>query len=198
MFARAMPASRVLFIVRHPCGQVASVMRGARKGHFELRRNGTNMPYDEAQALAWAGRHGVGQAAFLALPDAAKYAWSWRAFNEIALAELQELPNARVVVYEELCAEPEALSRDILAFIGLDWNPQTAAFVMRSSRHEGQAGYYAVYRSSAAAADSWRSSMTVADCETVMAVARDSPLTRFWPNLAGGLDLSVGPGKSAA
>ena len=92
--------------------------------------------------------------------------------------------RARVVVYEKLCAEPEALTREILAFVGLNWNHQTAAFLARSTQHEGQPNYYAVFRSSTAAADSWRKSMSDADRHAVEAVVRKSPLTRFWPDLA--------------
>ena len=76
MLARTLPASRTIFILRHPCGQVASVMRGNRQQRFDLRTAGTDMPFDEAAAIAFAARHGMDEPAFQRLPDAAKYAWS--------------------------------------------------------------------------------------------------------------------------
>ena len=84
VLARAMPDSRTIFILRHPCGQVASVMRGNRQRRFDLRTPGTEMPFDEAGARSYAAAHGVDASAFQALTDAAKYAWGWRAFNEPA------------------------------------------------------------------------------------------------------------------
>ncbi|HEX3576165.1 MAG TPA: sulfotransferase [Rhodopila sp.] len=183
VLAQSLPLSRTIFILRHPCGQVASVMRGARQLRFDLRTDGTDMPFDEAAAVAFAATLGVDGPGFQALPDAAKYAWSWRAFNEPAYAALAALPNVHVVLYEALCMRPEALSHRILAFAGLDWNRQTEDFVARSTVHRGKAGYYAIYRDAAAAAGNWRKTMLAADQDAVRCVMAASPLARFWPDL---------------
>jgi hypothetical protein len=184
ILAHTMPASRTIFILRHPCGQVASVMRGNRQRRFDLKTEGTDMPFDEAAALPFAAAHGVDGPTFQALPDAAKYAWSWRAFNEPAYAALAPQPNVHVVLYEALCARPDALVRRILAFANLDWNPQTEAFVARSAAHGGKAGYYDVFRNAVAAAEAWRTSMSQADQQAVRSVIATSPLVRFWPDLS--------------
>ncbi|MBS0640412.1 MAG: sulfotransferase [Proteobacteria bacterium] len=184
VLARTLPASRIIFILRHPCGQVASVMRGNRQKRFDLRTTGTDMPFDEAQAVAYAAGFGVQDAAFQALPDAAKYAWSWRAFNEPAYDALAPCLNVQVVLYEALCADPLAQSRRILDFAGLDWNQQTEDFVTRSTTHDGNAGYYAIFQNAVAAAERWRQSMSAADQAAVRSVIARSPLARFWPDLA--------------
>jgi hypothetical protein len=183
ILARTLPASRTIFILRHPCGQVASVMRGNRQRRFDLKTEGTDMPFDEASALPFAASHGVDDPAFQALPDAAKYAWSWRAFNEPAYAALAAQPNVHVVLYEALCAHPQALARRIMAFTGLDWTHQTEEFVSRSTVHNGKAGYYAVFRNAVAAAEAWRRTMSDADQHAVRSVVAASPLARFWPDL---------------
>ena len=85
-------------------------MRGNRQKRFDLRTAGTDMPFDEAHAVAYAAAHGVDEPAFQALPDAAKYAWSWRAFNEPAYDALASQPNVHIVLYEALCADPETLT----------------------------------------------------------------------------------------
>ena len=178
-FSRACPAGRAVLIVRHPCGQVASVMRGASTGRFALATPGTDMPFDEAAAIRFAACHGVDGPAFQQLPDAAKYAWSWRAFNETALAAIAGLSNARVVAYETLCADPAAQARDIMAFCGLAWHRQTAQFVARSTNHAGPGGYYAVLRKSRSAAEHWRSTMPPEAQAAVLAVVTGSPLQRY-------------------
>jgi hypothetical protein len=182
-FARAFPEGRAVLILRHPCGQVASVMRGTRDGRFDLASTGTDMPFDEAAAIAFAARHGMEEPAFQRLPDAAKYAWSWREFNETALTSIEGQSNARVVVYEDLCANPPVEARAILAFAGLSWHAQTETFLRRSTSYDGPAGYYAVVRNSIAAADRWRTSMARQDQEAVLAAVRGSPLLRYWPDL---------------
>jgi hypothetical protein len=183
MLTRTLPDSRTIFILRHPCGQVASVMRGNRQLRFDLRTTGTDMPFDEVRAVCFAASLGTGDAAFQALPDAAKYAWSWRAFNEPTYAALAAAPNVHVVLYEALCAETQVLARRILKFIGLDWNRQTEDFVARSTAHQGAPGYYRVFRDAVAAAEAWRATMPPADQAAVRSVVSASPLARFWPDL---------------
>ncbi len=184
-FAQAYPSGRAVLILRHPCGQVASVMRGARDGRFALAEPGTDMPFDEAEAVRFAARHGVDEPAFQRLPDAAKYAWSWRAFNETALAAAAGHSNALVVIYEALCARPAAQAQAILAFAGLSFHSQTAAFLARSTGYDGAAGYYAVVRNSIQAAERWRTAMAAEDQDAVRAVMRGSPLIGYWPDMAG-------------
>lgn len=185
---RALPASRTIFILRHPCGQVASVMQGNRQLRFDLRSAGTDMPFDEQAALRFAAASGTDEAAFQAGPDAGKYAWSWRAFNEPAYAALAAQRNVHVVLYEALCAQPDAVSGRILTFAGLEWNRQTEDFVARSTRHPGKArsykaGYYGVFRNAVTAAEAWRRTMAPADQAAVRSVVAASPLARFWPDL---------------
>jgi hypothetical protein len=183
-FARAYPGGRAVLILRHPCGQVASVKRGTTDGRFDLAEPGTDMPFDEVCAIDFASRHGLDEAGFQRLPDAAKYAWSWRAFNETAYGSILGLTNTRVVVYEDLCANPQTEARAILAFAGLPWHRQTATFVARSTGYDGPTGYYAVVQNSTVAANRWRTSMAPEDQDAVRAVVRDSPLIRYWPDLA--------------
>ena len=57
-------------------------MRGNQQRRFDLKTAGTDMPFDEARAVRFAAASGIDERSFQALPDAAKYAWSWRAFNE--------------------------------------------------------------------------------------------------------------------
>src|SRR6202044_1346528 len=115
-FARAYPNGRALLILRHPSGQVGSVMRGPRLGRFDLAEAGTDMPFDEVEAIRFAARHGVEEEVFQRLPDAAKYAWSWREFCETAGAGIEGRGNAQVGIYEDLCAKPVEGARRVLAF----------------------------------------------------------------------------------
>jgi hypothetical protein len=190
VLARSLPDSRTVFILRHPCGQVASVMRGNRQGRFDLRTEGTDMPFDEAATIRFAVGQGMDASEFQALPDAAKYAWNWRALNEPAYAALAAQPNVHVVLYEALCADPAALARQILNFAGLDWTQQTEDFVARSTTRSGKAGYHAIFRDTAAAAEAWRRTMTPGEQADVRAVAAASGLARFWPDL-----LATSPGN---
>jgi hypothetical protein len=183
-FAQACPDGRVILILRHPGGQTASLIRGTREGRFGLAEAGTDMPFDEVSAIAFAARHGVTEDAFQRLPAAARYAWSWRDLNETAAEGLAGLPNARLVIYEDLCHAPLEQARALLAFCGLSWDRATEAFVTASTSHDGPAGYFAVLRDAIAAAERWRTTMAAEDQAAVRAVVRDSPLARHWPDLS--------------
>jgi len=183
ILVRSLPDSRTIFILRHPCGQVASVMRGNRQRRFDLNTGGTDMPFDEAGTVRFAASFGLTEPDFQTLPDAAKYAWSWRFLNEPAYAALAAEPNVHVVLYEALCADPPALVRRILKFADLSWDRQTEDFVVRSTSHPGKAGYHAIFRNAVAAAEAWRGTMAPADQDAVRSVASASPLARFWPDL---------------
>ena len=180
--ARLMPGTRSILILRHPCGQVASVMAGIQSGRFGDR--GADLR--AAQALA--ARRGVAAGAFDALPVAAKFAWSWLAFNEPAVEGLGKLPNARIIRYEDLCDDPGRIAQELFAFAGLAWHPQTAAFLDISTRHERPSGYFEVFRTTRAVADRWRHSMSRQDQDAVRAVVGTSPLARWWPDLAAGTE----------
>jgi hypothetical protein len=178
MAATRMPRTRSILILRHPCGQIASVMAGLASGRFAEGRA------DLAPARALAARRGVTAAAFDALPGPGKFAWSWLAFNEPVADGLGRLPNARIILYEELCRDPGRIARDLFAFAGLDWHPQTAAFLESSTRHGRASGYYDVFRTTGIVADRWRHVMSRSDQEAVRAAVRTSPLSGWWPDLA--------------
>ena len=183
--ARTLPDSRTVFILRHPCGQVASVMRGNRQRRFDLKTDGTDMPFDEATTLPFAAGHAVDGPAFQALPDAAKYAWSWRAFNEPAYAALAAQPNVHVVLYEALV---RAAQRRRAPHPGVRRprleraRPQISSPAAPPTR--AKPATMRIFRDAVAAAEAWRKTMPPADQEAVRAVVAASPLARFWPDLA--------------
>lgn len=180
--ARHLPRSRTVVILRRPRGQVFSVMRGARQKRFELRLDGA-LPMHERRATDRAARSGVDRSAFATLPDSAKYAWDWVAFNEAIERGVAGLTNVMTVRYEDLSERPEQVARRIMEFVGLDWSPQTEAFVHASSTSESDGAYYSVVQRTADVANRWRSEMADADQRAVVAVARLSSLARHWPDL---------------
>jgi hypothetical protein len=180
VFARSLPNSRTILLLRHPCGQIDSLLRGARQRRFDLQ-GGADMPFDEELTIRFAAGRGVSNAEFQTLSDAAKYAWAWLAFNETAFAALAEQPNARIVRYEDLCSRPEAVTRDLFTFTGLDWSPSTANFLAKSTRGGRKSRYYSVFQDTIVVASRWREDMAPQDQAAVGAVVRSSALSRFWP-----------------
>ena len=162
-------------------------MAGLASKRFAGHAGRPDAPAALAEAAAWASRHGVDTAAFHALPDpAAKYAWAWRAFNEPAVNSMAGLRNARIVIYENLCRDPEAVTKDLFDFAGLAWNPQTAAFLGESTQDNRTSGYYDVFRTTQSVVERWRQTMNEQDQDSIRAVMRTSSLAGNWPDLAMG------------
>jgi hypothetical protein len=183
--AAALPETRVLLILRHPCGQVASVMAGRRTGQFTapLAEDGGMIA-----ARNYAARFGVDGAAFDKAPDYAQYAWVWRAFNEPIVDALGRLPNARVVVYDDLCRNPNGLSRELFSFLNLSWQPQTQSFLDTSTSHDGPSGFYDVFRSGPLTSERWRQTMTPEAQQTVREIVRAGTLGSYWPDTSRGAE----------
>jgi hypothetical protein len=180
--ARALPLSRTILIIRRPCAQVHSLMQGVRQGRFELREKG-ELALDLDRARTCAAEHGVDGAAFDGLGEAARYAWGWVAFNEAAERSVAGLPNVRIVVYEDLAADPIRVARDAFAFAGLSWHSQTEAFVRRSISHTGASGYYDVVQNATIVANRWRKLMAEDDQRAVEDVVRRTRLARHWEDM---------------
>lgn len=174
---RTMPDARAAFIIRHPCGQIASILAGLAGKRIGGESEGADVA---VHGRAWAARHGIDSARFDALRQAERFAWAWRAFNEPAVQGMAALPNAKIVVYEDLCSDPVSVARALFAFAGLDWHQQTDAFVQHSTQGKRSAGYFDVFRKTAVVADSWKQRLLPADRDAVLAVVKDSPLAAYW------------------
>jgi hypothetical protein len=183
-FAASLPESRCLHLLRHPCGQIASVQAGWAGGRFTDGDQSAAETTDFTAAMAYAATFDVTAHSFRNLPLAARLAWHWRAFNEPAVSRLSRLPNGRIVIYEELCRNPAIVARDLLGFAGLSWHPQTSEFLESSTKNDRSSRFYDVFRRTADIADRWRQSLSASDQEAIIDVVRQSPLARHWPDLA--------------
>ena len=179
----AIPDSRCLFILRHPCGHVASILKGEQQRYFNVGEDGSGRPFSDDQVMDFAAAHGVHREAFASLPAAAKHAWMWLYFNVPLTQSLANRLNARIVLYEALCRDPISVSRDLFDFTGLSWQPQTQRFLETSTNHTGASGYFEVFRTSSAAAERWRHTLSPDDQQAVREAVRRFPIAAHWPDI---------------
>lgn len=175
LIARADPAARIILLVRHPCGQIDSTLRGEADRRFT-----DDCPsaddwgiFERLLETPQAQRHGLSLDGLRASSPVERLAWRWLLFNEKAMDELQDLPNAQVVCYESLCERPVAISRELLEFSGLAWDAAVEAFLASSSqRDDGR--YYSVNRDPLAAANGWRERLDQETVDRIQAVVAGS------------------------
>ena len=127
-----MPDWRIIHIARHPCGWIDSQNRGHRENRFSSDDRKDWWRFDLLQATSPARRRGLSEASFRTMSDLERDAWSWVLWNEIAAEATEGLTNVITILYEDVCSSPIDQSRRIFSFAGLDWHPQSEAFVTRS------------------------------------------------------------------
>ena len=105
LMLESLPDARSVHIVRHPCGYVASVLRGEAAARFDHNAAAADFPiYEMLSRTAPAQRRGLTLDRFRDMPAVERLAWRWVIFNEFAAEDTAGEPRNRVLYYEELCA----------------------------------------------------------------------------------------------
>lgn len=180
--ARALPEACAILLLRHPCGQIASILRGHAAGKF----GGSPLPSEQYRVLQALVESERGRAYGLTLDGlrhmrpVERMAWRWVLFLEQTLADIAGLPNCRVVRYEDLCGEPVEQARELFEFAGLDWQPQTQAFLWDSTDGDSDQ-YFAVRKDPRRSATKWRKELASEDARHILNVLARSPMGRLYP-----------------
>jgi len=168
-----------VYLVRHPCGMVESVMRGQAKGVMSTGRidHLESILRDQSPYLyeRYAGR-------FDELTPAEKNALTWRLDVECGYEAIQRSPNGMLVTFEELCDDAHSVVRRICEHFGLTFTDSMQRLLDRMygldqtahSRREVRDPYFTVFRNPHEQRDRWQSQMTDADREAVKQVVADS------------------------
>jgi len=181
LLATLFPASRAILILRHPCGYVASLLRGEAASKF-TSQDPASEDYGIFEMLAPtapAKRRGLTLDAFRAMTPVERLAWCWALFNEKAMEEVANLTNCTVIKYEDVCGTPIPTARRLFEFAGLPWAAQTDEFI-RASTSRDQSGYYSVFKDPLRAANRWREELSEDQVRQIEAVAAQTAPGRLY------------------
>jgi hypothetical protein len=182
LMAEAMPGCKIVYIIRDPLAQVASMRRGIRLGKFEKK-----IPLEECLAIETAANYGLTPETFSALPLIEQLAWHWALHNEKALNDLGGKAQVTVVRYADLCADPLGQSKALFAFAGLSWRRQTEAFVRASTSSTRPESYYRIYKNTAAGlVDTWPGELSPDEQSRILRIVRKTTLTTYCENTPSG------------
>lgn len=177
LIARALPDSRAILILRHPCAYVASVLKGEAADRF----SSADRSSEDYQVLGWlleAASHHVAvpsMAKLKQLHPVERLAWRWLLSNAKALADIEGLGNCTYVRYEDVCMRPNEQARKLLEFCGLSWHPQVARFITQcTSRHSER--YYSVFKDPLIAATRWQQTLPEVDIQRVRGIVHGHPV----------------------
>ena len=191
---RMFPRTQAVVIVRHPGGQIASLLRGYAAGKFEDPPSSEHyrvfaMLLDTEQGRA----HGLTLGDLRAMHPVERMAWGWVLSHEKAMADTAGFDGCRWLRYEDLCEEPFRRVRELFQFTGLSWHPQTERFLQESTGAEDE-NYFSVKKDSRRSAAKWRSELPAEDTQRILDIVARSPVGRLYLDEVEAGDGLVGVG----
>lgn len=172
---RSIPGVRIIHVVRHPCGYIASVQRGERQGKFGDSMK-TSEDYDLLKMLTntrVAKNYGLNTRNLMSMTPEERLAWRWVIFNDKALLDLEGEARYSLISYEHFCGTPTKCAHDLFTFCDLSWDSQTDKFVEESTRAQKR-GYYSITKDPNITANSWEMELDDRQISNVISVAMQS------------------------
>lgn len=180
--ARALQPCYGIHIARHPCGYVASVLRGESQRRF----TGDVSASEDMGLLALcldtptAREHRLTLEALQRMHPVERLAWRWALFNAKGMQDIEGEPGCMTLRYEDLCRDPVGIARQLFDFTQLPWNEQTERFVNQStSKDVGR--YYSVVKDPLKASSKWKDELSAADIDRIYDVVAATPPGALYP-----------------
>lgn len=173
LFAEAMPDARIVLLIRDPLGQIASRMVGEAKG--KLPAGG----FDPCLLRTpQAERFKLSPAMLERCTPVELMAWDWVITNQKSHDDLEGRPNARIVHYGDLVADPQRRARSLFAFAELPWHAACERFIQRSISYRGPDRYFQVLRDGAHSLSKWRGVLSPDDQSRILDIVGQAPIGR--------------------
>ena len=127
------PDARFILIVRHPVAVVHSMLTWIKKGHLGELRSGINI-YFECIENQTVYQPYLDKINYCRNKDMTyKLALFWLINTEIALSQLKDYKNARIVIYENLAKNPLRVVQELYDFLELDVESQVENYLEKST-----------------------------------------------------------------
>jgi Sulfotransferase family len=170
-------ANKLIVLVRHPYGVIASHLSGIKAGlmttwHSDLRREWleAHRDYEYVKDRRFTEEN------ILRMRDVEFGAIQWRAQNDEYLRMHGSRPDSRLIIYERFLSNVMRSIRELFEFIGLESDDQVFQFVEDSSNSEPKANlllrdagstYYSVFRGKGFDPNSWKRTLSSRDVDLI-------------------------------
>jgi len=170
-FLEALPDLRVIHILRHPCGVIASQLRGEAEGH--IARDAAYLA--ALFVLPSTSSYGVELDAIMSASYEEQLAFQWMVCNDLILNETKGNPRYTHVVYEDLCRNTHQHMTELLAFAELDPDPQVSDFIGQlEGESSADPAYFSVMRSPRESIGKWRTELGNDQIDRILKVVEGS------------------------
>lgn len=181
--AQAVPNQRVVFIIRHVGGFMASHVAGRKSGRMSPKsdRGDTFEGFDGLFSDVGATtqiEYGLDRESIARMEPYQRMAWRWAVINHRAIKQLESCPNAMVVSYDAFTRDPMNSARMMLRHLELDWSPEVENFVKESTSGQDD-DYYVTTKNPSVTSNKWKSQLPAEEIDWIT--------TNILPTLPGQL-----------
>jgi hypothetical protein len=151
---RHIPAYSI-HILRHPCGHIASILKGQDAGLFD----GSLPVWQDwdlfAKLIQQSGEPRFSLADIKQLSIEERLALRWGMINDFALQQCKDDSSNRVLMYEDLCKRPHETLQQCMTFCDLTADNQTLNY-LKQSIQGGDNRYYSTQKDPLESTYKWR------------------------------------------
>jgi hypothetical protein len=180
VFVRALKNRHAIVLLRHPCGHVASLLRGEAEHKFPFPPSEDYRLFEILLNTRPARERKLTVDYLTSIHPAERLAWRWVIMYEKALQDIQGVEGCMSIRYEDVCARPELHAREMFEFCSLPWTSATSNFLKNSTASEKKK-YYAVFKNPLKSAMRWQSDLSADDIDRIYRVVQESDLGKLYP-----------------
>jgi hypothetical protein len=170
-------ANKLIVLVRHPYGVMASHLSGIKTGLMSTWDSGLRRGWLEAHRdYEYVKERQFTEESILRMPEVEFGAFRWRTQNDEYLRMHAARADSRVIIYEAFLSDLMPNTREIFRFIGLEPEDQVLQFVRDSSSTEpsenvlsadASSGYFSVFRGKGFDPHRWKGTLSSQDVELI-------------------------------
>lgn len=176
LFSAALPHLKIIHLVRNPCGVIASLIRGIKKGVMSkntyistlFERGYTeSFPYSLDDILSRSTEE--------------QMAFQWMAQNNIVYERMKDKDNYRIIRYEDVCRNSHDASSSLMKYCDLEMTDQSHDFLMQLDHTTGNhSGYFSTMRPLQSALNKWRHDLSQQTILNIAEIVRHSDVGRLY------------------
>lgn len=175
---------RMVYLVRHPCGVIGSLLKGQAQGKMPSGRRTVIAQFLKDHATTLHDRHAQ---QLESMSPAQLEALLWRCSVEWAFGvDRSPRPDVHLAFYENLCRNTRDELLPMLRLAGLEMHPNVDAFIAASTGGErrqfselGIGRYFSVFRDPRQSMSRWKTTLDASDQRAIMEIVADAPMFRW-------------------
>lgn len=180
LYATALDNKRIIQLFRHPCGMIASQLRGAKLNKFSGQRPSEDYGLFRILLNTTVGkRYGLSLSQIQAMEPIERLAWGYIVSMENIFENIKEQPDCQIILYENLCEKPCELLQELFKFCSLDFEQQSCKFLLKSIS-KSEKGYFSVFKHPLDSAYKWKKELTNREKEMIHNQLKCSKLVGLW------------------